>query len=37
MFRGVSAKHSNTAGLAVKKFNRPGMASQGEVPQNRSC
>jgi hypothetical protein len=27
-FRGTSAKRSRLAGLAVKKFNRAGMASQ---------
>jgi len=32
-FRGASARPSSFAGLAVKNFNRAGMASQYEVPQ----
>ena len=35
--RGASAKRSCLAGLEVKNFDRAGMASQREVPQNRSC
>ncbi len=36
-FSGPSAKQSGLAGVAVKNFNRAGIASQSKVPQNRSC
>src|SRR5262245_45958641 len=34
---GISAKHSNGAGLAVKKLDLPSMAIRSEASQNRTC